>query len=68
MGDYIGISGIESTYEEILRGEKGLKVVMVDVHNREVGSYMEGRFDTTAVMGTDLHLTIDAVLQNTVNC
>jgi penicillin-binding protein 2 len=63
MGDYIGISGIESTYEEILRGEKGLKVVMVDVHNREVGSYLEGRFDTTAVMGTDLHLTIDVNLQ-----
>ena len=63
MGDYIGISGIERTYEEILRGEKGLRIMMVDVHNREVGSYMDGRFDTTAVMGTDLYISIDAKLQ-----
>jgi penicillin-binding protein 2 len=36
---------------------------MVDVHNREVGSYMDGRFDTIATMGTDLYITIDAALQ-----
>lgn len=63
MGDYIGISGIERTYEEILRGSKGLKIMMVDVHNREVGSYMDGRFDTLAIAGTSLHITIDAQLQ-----
>lgn len=63
MGDYIGISGIEMTYEEILRGRKGVKIMMVDVHNREVGSYMEGKFDTLAEMGSDLHITIDADLQ-----
>ncbi|HHN48611.1 MAG TPA: penicillin-binding protein 2 [Bacteroidales bacterium] len=63
MGDYIGISGIERTYEEILRGEKGLRIMMVDVHNREVGSYKDGRFDTVAVSGTDLYISIDATLQ-----
>ena len=63
MGDYIGISGIERTYEEILRGHKGVRIKMVDVHNREVGSYMDGRFDTTAIMGTDLYITLDANLQ-----
>ena len=63
MGDYIGISGIERTYEETLRGEKGVKITMVDVHNREVGSYMDGRFDTMASMGTNLYITIDATLQ-----
>ena len=63
MGDYIGISGIERTYEEILRGRKGMKIMMVDVHNREVGSYMEGRYDTLAEPGTNLHITIDASLQ-----
>lgn len=62
-GDYIGISGIEKSYEEQLRGIKGIKVKMVDVHNREVGSYQEGVLDTTAVMGNDLYLTIDADLQ-----
>jgi penicillin-binding protein 2 len=63
MGDYIGISGIERTYEEVLRSHKGVRIRMVDVHNREVGSYMEGRFDTSAVMGTDLYITLDATLQ-----
>lgn len=62
-GDYIGISGIEKSYEELLRGIKGIKVRMVDVHNREVGSYQDGLLDTIAVMGKDLYLTIDAELQ-----
>jgi penicillin-binding protein 2 len=63
MGDYIGISGIEHTYEKVLRGTKGIRIMMVDVHNREVGSYMEGRYDTAAVKGTDLYITLDASLQ-----
>lgn len=62
-GDYIGISGIEKAYEEALRGKKGMKIKMVDVHNREVGSYAEGRFDTVSEMGKDLYLTIDGDLQ-----
>ena len=33
MGDYIGKSGIERSYEEELRGEKGIRVVLVDVSN-----------------------------------
>jgi penicillin-binding protein 2 len=62
-GDYIGISGIEKSYEEDLRGVKGMKIRMVDVHNREVGSFQEGRFDSAAIMGQDLYLSIDAELQ-----
>ncbi|MEA5111906.1 Peptidoglycan D,D-transpeptidase MrdA [bioreactor metagenome] len=62
-GDYIGISGIEKSYEEDLRGRKGIKIRMVDVHNREVGSFQNGLYDTLAVMGKDLYLTIDAELQ-----
>ncbi len=62
-GDYIGISGIEKAYEEILRGNKGLKIKMVDVHNREVGSYAEGKYDTVSVTGQDLYLSIDGDLQ-----
>ncbi len=63
QGDYIGISGVEKTYEEVLRGKKGVKIKMVDVHNREVGSYMDGRFDTIAEMGNSLYITIDSKLQ-----
>lgn len=63
QGDYIGISGMESTYEKDLRGEKGLELVMVDVHNREKGSYKNGKYDTAAVKGKDLISTIDMALQ-----
>jgi len=50
-GDYIGISGIEKQYETVLRGEKGVKIFMVDVHNRIKGSYENGRYDTLPVIG-----------------
>lgn len=63
MGDYIGKSGIEKAYETELRGIKGLKIRMVDVFNREKGSYLEGRYDTAAVSGNDITMTIDLNLQ-----
>lgn len=62
-GDYIGISGIEKSYEDILRGKKGTRVVIKDVHNKEIGRYMEGKFDTSAVSGEPLQLSIDMDLQ-----
>jgi penicillin-binding protein 2 len=62
-GDYIGISGLEKSYETELRGGKGLRVVMVDVHNREKGSFRNGEYDTVAVGGKNLTTTIDAELQ-----
>ena len=36
-GDYIGTSGIEKTYEEQLRGRKGVNILLVDVHNNVKG-------------------------------
>jgi len=62
-GDYIGKSGVEKAYENHLRGKKGLKVLMVDVYNRIVGSFEEGRYDTLTVPGNNMHITIDAQLQ-----
>lgn len=62
-GDYIGISGIEKSYENILRGKKGVHIEVVDVHNRPMGSYMNGIYDTAAVAGQNLVCTIDAELQ-----
>ena len=62
-GDYIGISGIENSYEDWLRGKRGLKIEMVDVFNRPKGSYQNGKYDTIAVAGKDLHTTLDADLQ-----
>ena len=62
-GDYIGISGVERMYEEQLRGKKGVEIFMVDVHNRIKGQYKNGIYDTLAVNGHDITLTLDARLQ-----
>ncbi|MFC2087326.1 penicillin-binding protein 2 [Bacteroidota bacterium] len=62
-GDYIGKKGIESSYEKVLRGEKGVKVYLVDVYNRIKGSYREGREDKPASVGKTLTLTLDIELQ-----
>jgi penicillin-binding protein 2 len=62
-GDYIGISGVEKTYEKVLRGKKGVRIMMVDVNNRDKGSFMNGLYDTAAIPGKPLKSTIDADLQ-----
>ena len=62
-GDYIGVNGIEKSYEEILRGEKGMKIRVVDVLNRDKGSFQEGKYDTLAYAGTDLYSSMDEELQ-----
>jgi penicillin-binding protein 2 len=63
MGDYVGISGIERSYETELRGEKGVKFLLVDAQNRVKGSYQDGVNDLPAVTGKSLVTTIDADLQ-----
>ena len=63
MGDYIGKSGIEKSYEEYLRGTKGVKVELVDVHGMPQGSYADGRYDTLPIPGKAITCTIDARLQ-----
>lgn len=62
-GDYIGISGLERSYEEELRGRCGVRTYMVDVHNRIKGSYGEGKYDTIPLAGKDLYLSLDSRLQ-----
>jgi penicillin-binding protein 2 len=62
-GDLIGRQGVEESYEDILRGIKGIKYIQKDKYNRDIGSYKEGRFDTIAVQGKDINLTLDAELQ-----
>lgn len=62
-GDLIGKQGVEEVYEEILRGQKGVKYIQKDRFNREIGSFKEGKYDTIAIQGDDITLTIDAELQ-----
>ncbi len=63
MGDYIGISGIEQSYEKELRGRRGTRYMMVDNFNREKGRFKEGKYDTLAISGENLKLSLDAELQ-----
>lgn len=62
-GDYIGASGVERAYEDLLRGKRGLKNVMVDALNRPQGSFMDGRYDTLAMTGDGLISSLDRDLQ-----
>ncbi len=62
-GDLLGKQGVEESYENILRGVKGVKYIQKDKFNREIGSYKNGMYDTIAVQGEDINLTIDATLQ-----
>lgn len=62
-GDLKGKSGIESSYEDVLHGEKGEMEVQKDNYGREVGSYADGKFDKPAIKGADLLLSIDSELQ-----
>jgi penicillin-binding protein 2 len=63
QGDLIGTSGLERYYEDLLRGRKGVKMVMEDVHGREVGNFAEGMYDTLPLKGHDIVISIDTKLQ-----
>ena len=63
MGDYAGMTGLERTYEKILMGQRGVKRLIKDKLSRNMGSYENGAFDTTAIAGKNLFSTIDIELQ-----
>lgn len=62
-GEYIGVSGLESYYEEQLRGKRGYKHVLRDKWGRIQGAYRNGEFDEQAVAGYDLISSLDLELQ-----
>ena len=58
-GDVVGRSGVEASYDQVLRGTDGSEDVVVDSHGREVGNLgME-----PARPGHSLKLTIDIDIQ-----
>jgi penicillin-binding protein 2 len=58
-GDVVGKSGVEETYDSLLRGTDGSRDVVVDSHGREVGQLGQ----QLAIPGKDLRLTIDLDIQ-----
>lgn len=63
QGELIGTWGVEKQYEEQLRGVKGKKYLLRNRLNKVIGPYKDGQYDSLAVNGNDLTLTIDAELQ-----
>jgi penicillin-binding protein 2 len=63
-GDHVGANGLEKTYEEILRGKKGNRFVLVNSRRKEIGSFKNGAEDIKPVKGSDLILTIESVTQS----
>ena len=62
-GDYVGIGGVESAYEQELKGKKGVRILERDTHGAIKGSYMDGLYDSLPIAGRNLVSTIDARLQ-----
>jgi penicillin-binding protein 2 len=58
-GDVVGKSGVEESYDEILRGKDGSRDVIVNSHGKEVGVMGQ----EMATPGQDLRLTIDLDVQ-----
>ena len=62
-GDYIGKLGVERSYEKQLRGQKGVQILLRDVHGKVQGSYQNGELDTKPIPGKNLTLSLDLNLQ-----
>ena len=62
-GDYCGDLGVERSYEEYLRGIKGVEILIRDSRGRIQGRYDGGAHDIAPVSGHDLTLSIDIELQ-----
>lgn len=62
-GDFIGITGVERSYEDVLKGQRGVQNMMYDSKNRPQGRYANGAFDTAAVAGERLTSSLDLNIQ-----
>ncbi|HVS90661.1 MAG TPA: penicillin-binding protein 2 [Mucilaginibacter sp.] len=62
-GDFIGVTGVERSYEDVLRGRRGVQNLLVDSRNRPKGSYANGAYDTAAVAGERLVSSLDLRIQ-----
>ena len=58
-GDEVGVSGIEQSYETLLAGTHGERVVVTDAG----GTVQEVRSETAATQGNDVYLTLSARVQ-----
>ena len=62
-GDFIGKQGVERSYEKVLRGEKGVEVLLRDSRGKIQGHFQNGELDRKPKPGKDIFLSIDIELQ-----
>jgi penicillin-binding protein 2 len=63
VGDYAGKTGLERTYEKVLMGRRGIEYWKRDNKNRLTGRLENGKYDTAAIPGENLHMALDIDLQ-----
>jgi penicillin-binding protein 2 len=62
-GDYAGMTGMESSYEKALMGQRGIQYLIKDNFNRIKGPYENGTLDEKAIAGNNLYTSLDIELQ-----
>ena len=62
-GDYIGRTGVEKSYESMLRGQRGVQNLMVDSRNIPKGKFANGAYDTVPSPGARLISSLDIRIQ-----
>ena len=63
IGDYAGKTGLERTYEKVLMGQRGIEYWKRDNKNRLTERLENGKYDTTAIAGSNMHVALDMELQ-----
>lgn len=63
QGDYVGRSGLESFYEKVLMGQRGIQYLIKDHKNRLVGSFENGAMDEKPISGRGLNTYVDIEVQ-----
>ena len=63
IGDYTGWTGLEHSYEKVLMGERGIEFWKRDNKNRLTDRLENGRYDTAAIAGQNMHMALDIQLQ-----
>jgi len=62
-GDKVGKSGVETTYEQVLRGTPGLQMIRVNALGQTLGAVQQNPASLLPQQGSDIIVTLDATLQ-----
>ncbi len=63
IGDYAGWTGLEHSYEKVLMGQRGIEFWKRDNKNRLTDRLENGKYDTAAIAGKNMHMALDIELQ-----